>query len=290
MSTDSRASTILVAVDGSPESDAAVAWAARESSIRHAPVTLMNVIAPVLATVPMEPMFYGPEWFENSARHILEHAELELRSSLVAPHVAVSTVMGRGHPVGTVADASRDAQMLVVGSRGLGAVKSLLLGSVSNGLLHHAHCPVAVIRAYQVDVRADAPVLVGIDGSETSEAATALAFDEASCRGVGLIALHVWSDFGLYIADESGWHRYQREAEELLAERLDEWVTRHPDVDVRREVVCDEPAYRITEAARQAQLVVVGSRGRGGFAGMLLGSTSSAVARTSSVPIIVVRN
>jgi nucleotide-binding universal stress UspA family protein len=290
MSTDSRASTILVAVDGSPESDAAVAWAARESSIRSAPVTLMHVISPVLASWPIETMFNPPAWYENSARHIVEHAEKTFQSSWAGTTPAdVHTAISNGGIVPVLAKASEDAQMVVVGSRGLGTVKGTLLGSVSSGLLHHAHCPVAIIRADQAEVLTDAPVLVGIDGSPGSESATALAFDEASHRGVSVIALHAWSDFGVYIADESGWHRYQREADEMVAERLSEWQQRYPDVDVRRDVVCDEPAHRLIEEAQRAQLIVLGSRGRGGFAGMLLGSTSSAVVQTASVPVIVVR-
>jgi nucleotide-binding universal stress UspA family protein len=89
-------------------------------------------------------------------------------------------------------DASKDAWMIVAGSQGLGALGRLLLGSVTTGLVHHAHCPVAVIHSDEsAAADANAPVLLGIDGSPASEAATALAFDEASRRGVGLMALHV---------------------------------------------------------------------------------------------------
>jgi nucleotide-binding universal stress UspA family protein len=288
MSTGSRTSTILVAVDGSPASRAAVAWAAHESSIRHAPVRLMHVISPAVLTVPPEPMFYGLEWYENNARQIVEHAAREIRSSSAPPR-PVSTTIGEGNIVRTLADATKDALVAVVGSRGIGGVKRLALGSVSSGLLHHAHCPVAVIRADKANPRADAPVLVGIDGSPASEAATALAFDEASRRGIDLVALHAWSDFGAYMGINDDWRRYEDEAHEVLAERLAGWQEQYPDVAVRRRIVCDAPAYRLTEESRQAQLVVVGSHGRGGFTGMVLGSTSSAVVQTSSAPVIVAR-
>ena len=90
-------------------------------------------------------------------------------------------------------DISKDAEMIVVGCRGLGGVQGLLLGSVSTGLVHHSHCPVAVIHGEDLVMNsADAPVVVGIDGSPASELATAIAFDEASRRGVGLVALHTW--------------------------------------------------------------------------------------------------
>jgi len=294
MSAPSAQSNILVAVDGSPESDAAVVWAARESVLRHAPVTLMHVISPVVVSVPLEPMFNAPEWYERSARHILRHAERDFQSSLAGPvPVDLHLVVGRGSVVSTLADASKDAQMVVVGSRGLGAFRRLVVGSVSSGLLHHSHCPVAVVRTDPTDADlrgGDAPVLLGLDGSPASDAATAMAFDEASRRGVELVALHAWSDVDIYLMLGADWHEYETQASELLAERLAGWRVQYPHVCVRWRIVCDKPAYWLTEESRRAQLVVVGSHGRGGFAGMLLGSTSSAVAQTSSAPVIVVRN
>jgi nucleotide-binding universal stress UspA family protein len=132
---------------------------------------------------------------------------------------------------------------------------------------------------------------LGIDGSIASEAATALAFDEASRRGVDLVALHAWSDVGippLFIND--WWYDLQTEARELLAERLAGWQEKYPDVHVDRRIVCDVPAHALVAESRVAQLVVVGSHGRGGFAGMLLGSVGAAVAHASDAPVIVVRD
>lgn len=291
MSTGSRASTILVAVDGSAESDAAVAWAAHESAIRHAPVTLMYVIAPALVGWPIETMLNPPEWYENSARHIIAHAKETFQSSWAAAFPAdVETTICRGRIVPVLADASKDAQMVVVGSRGRDALQRLLLGSVSTGLLHHAHCPVAVVPMDQAKSRTNAPVVVGIDGSPSSESAVALAFDEADRRSVDLVALHAWNDFGVYMGVDTEWRQYEIEAHEVLAERLAGWQEQYPGVAVHRRIVCNEPAYWLTEESRRAQLVVVGSHGRGGFTGMLLGSTSSAVAQTSSAPVIVARH
>ena len=134
-----------------------------------------------------------------------------------------------------------------------------------------------------------APVVVGIDGSPASESATALAFDEASRRGVELVAVHAWSDFAVSELPGIEWSDVQKQAEETLAERLAGYQERYPDVTVRRVVVLDRPARQLLEQSEAAQLTVVGSHGRGGFAGMLLGSVSSAVAESARMPVIVAR-
>ena len=134
-----------------------------------------------------------------------------------------------------------------------------------------------------------APVVVGIDGSPASESATAIAFDEASRRGVELVAVHAWSDYAVSELPGIEWSDLQKQAEETLAERLAGWQERYPDVTVRRVVVLDRPAHQLLEQSESAQLTVVGSHGRGGFAGMLLGSVSSAVAESARMPVIVAR-
>ena len=134
-----------------------------------------------------------------------------------------------------------------------------------------------------------APVVVGIDGSPASESATAIAFDEASRRGVELVAVHAWSDYGAYALPGITWSDMQKQADGILAERLAGWQERYPDVMVRRVVVQDRPAHQLLEQSESAQLTVVGSHGRGGFAGMLLGSVSSAVAESARTPVIVAR-
>lgn len=291
MSSALNTSRILVAVDGSAESDAAVRWAARESGVRHAPVTLVHVITPAAISLPAEALAFDViRWSEDNSREVLQRAEHMFRDSC-GSDVDVRTEVIHCPVVPALVDASKDAQLIVVGSRGLGAAGRAILGSVSTGLIHRAHCPVAVIHDDQTHAPdPDAPVLLGVDGSQASEAATALAFDEASRRGVGVIALHAFSDFALYPMIGKNWAAYKDEGNEVLAERLAGWQERYPDVHIERQVVCDMPGRWLIDESERAQLVVVGSHGRGGFAGMLLGSVSSAVAQAVRIPVIVARN
>jgi nucleotide-binding universal stress UspA family protein len=158
-------------------------------------------------------------------------------------------------------------------------------------VVHHAHCPVAIVHAEKSQtIDRSSPVLLGIDGSPASEAATSLAFDEASRRQVDLVALHAWSDVGIAPILGKNWRENEEEGHEVLAERVAGWQEQYPDVHVVRRIVCDKPARWLVDESQHAQLVIVGSRGRGGFPGMLLGSVSSAVAQSAKSPVIVVRH
>ncbi len=284
---------ILVGVDGSAESDAAVSWAAREAFLRHEPVTLMHVVQPVVVSWPVSAdQTTVAEWQDDNAQHVIDQARNGLSSVLGhAGPLDLRTEVLYAHPVDALVDASTQARMIAVGSHGRGALGRLLLGSVSRGVVEHAHCPVAVIHADQASppVHPSAPVLLGVDGSPASEAATAWAFDEASRRGVALVALHAWSDIAVFPILGMDWRTYQAQGQEVLAERLAGWQERYPDVQVRRRLVCDTPARWLIEESQNAQLVVLGSHGRGGFGNMRLGAVSDAVAQSAKVPVIVVR-
>jgi nucleotide-binding universal stress UspA family protein len=283
---------IIVGVDGSVESDTAVAWAAREATMRHEPVTLMHVVPPVVVSWPVSAGHSTvAEWQEENARHAIDQGCKSLNALDAARPLDVRTEVLYSHPVDALVDASTQARMIVVGSHGRGAVGRLLWGSVSRGVVEYAHCPVAVIHSDQASapVHPTAPVLLGVDGSPASEAATAWAFDEASRRGVALVALHAWSDIGVFPILGMDWRTYQDQGEEVLGERLAGWQERYPDVHVSRRLVCDTPARWLIEESQNAQLVVVGSHGRGGFGGMRLGAVGAAVAQSAKVPVIVVR-
>jgi nucleotide-binding universal stress UspA family protein len=284
---------ILVGVDGSEEALGAVRWAAHDAALRNVPLTLIHVVD---APVPGSPVGYR-QWQETRAREFITSAMKAAEESAGdhGPAQVDSTVLYSG-VVPTLVDLSKEAEMVVVGYRGHGGVLvRTFLGSVSSGLVYHAHCPIAVIHndEPQVSNVARAPVLLGIDGSPASEAATAIAFDEASRRHVGLVALHAWSDLRVSDLKELfpnfDWDTHLSEEEETLAERLAGWHERYPDVGIIRRIDVGEPARPLLEASKRAQLMVVGSHGGGGFPGILLGSVGAAVVNRARIPVIVAR-
>ena len=137
---------------------------------------------------------------------------------------------------------------------------------------------------------AQLPVLVGIDGSAGSQFATETAFAEASLRSVELVALHAWHDGDTSTMPTMEWSGLHSRAHQVLAEGLAGWQDCYPDVKVRRIVVYNEPAHHLLNQSQSAQLLIVGSRGRGGHPGMLLGSVATGVVKAVGVPVIVARH
>lgn len=285
---------VLVGVDGSPSSAAAVAWAARDAAMRNLALTLVHIVPRPVSAVAPWPELPLPDnyvrWQDEEAKRVVEEArEIVEDSTGDDGPASVDSMVVDGPAVATLIDLSKDADIIVVGCQGKGALSRALLGSVSTGLVHHAHCPVAVVRAEGSDQPERAPVLVGVDGSEASERATEIAFDQAARRGVELVALHAWRDVSVLEFAGADFEAMETHAQTTLAERLAGFQERYPDVTVRRMVVFDRPAHQLIEQSSEAQLVVVGSHGRGGFVGMLLGSVSTAVVHAVSTPVIVAR-
>ena len=294
--TEHSTDRIVVGVDESAASDAAIRWAAREAAMRHVALTLLYAVNPAAqasrvgyARAPLPPAHV--ELQREEGQRVLESARRIAEAALTSDEQApIDTELAFSVPIPTLIDATKDAQMIAVGSRGRGAWRRGLFGSVSTALVHHAHCPVAVIREPADAIGPNrGPVVVGVDGSPASELATAIAFDEASRRGAELVALHAWIDSEPPGLPPLAWPDFQSAAEETLAERLAGWNDRYPDVVVHRRVVFDQPARHLLEAAETAQLLIVGSHGRGGFAGMLLGSVSTTVVHATNTPVIVCR-
>ncbi len=284
---------IVVGVDDSPAAKAAVEWGAREAELRRIPLTLVHAISPNLTSWWDTPLPPGlAQWQQDHGRRLVEDAvKIVEKTCYHGGPTAIHTEVLPSAAVPTLIDLSKDAETVVTGSYGDGSWPARLLGSVASALLRHAYCPVAIVhdRDPLTPHHGQAPVLVGIDGSPAAELATAIAFDEASRRRVGLIALYAWSDVDVSEWPGLDWPAAKSMSEHVIAERLAGWQDQYPDVKVRRIVVRDQPAHQLVTHSAEAQLLVVGSRGRGGFGEMLVGSVSESVAQMASTPVIVVR-
>ena len=281
---------IIVGIDGSPASDAAVSWAAHDAAIRGLLLTVVHVENPIPPTWSQAPTLeQTPEQQVAEGRSLLAHASTIARDAVAdTAQIQINGELLSSATVPTLVDHSKDAELIVVGSRGRGALSRSLLGSVSSGLIRHAHCPVALIGDVDPQIPHPAPVLVGVDGS-TSDLATAIAFEEASLRNVDLIALHSWNDIDMNSIPGYDWSPTTAKEGHLLDQALTGWQERYPDVSVHKQLVSDRAAHALVEASESAQLVVVGSHGSGAFAGMLLGSVSNAVVQAVHRPVIVAR-
>lgn len=236
---------VVVGADGSPSSQLAVKWAARAAAMRHVPLTVVHVVPPLSVAVstlawpagrvPQEVL----EIQENDGRRVIADAVQVVEDSATGgnrPEIDSEMLFGRYVPA--LVDLSKDAQLMVVGCHGRTGQHRRSLGSVSTGLIHHAHCPVAVIHdEVPSSPRSPRlPVVLGIDGSRASELATAIAFDEASWRGVDLVALHVWSDTDMSTVFGIDSSAVQSAADKTLAEGFAGWQERYPEVTVQRVV------------------------------------------------------
>ncbi|PTR27471.1 nucleotide-binding universal stress UspA family protein [Rhodococcus sp. OK519] len=279
-------SPIVVGVDGSASSRDAVRWAAGEASVRGDPLLLVSSVT--TGGIGMASPFADD--LRVSGESALQDA-VELAAEV--GRVDASTEMVALTPVQALMNHEGTARMIVLGTRGLGEFTGGLIGSVTSAIVHHAACPVVVVAGWPRpgEPAFDGPVVVGVDGTETSEPAVAAAFDEATLHGADLVALHAWSDRALpegSVADT--WTDIAAAEQHLLAERLAPWREKHPSVSVKQVIVQDRPARNLLMRGAGARLIVVGSRGRGGFHGMTLGSTSAALLRSTTIPLMVVRS
>ena len=221
MSSTTKHYGILVGVDGSSASDAAVSWAAHDAVMRGLPLTLMHVQDPMSRTwSPAERLKEVSGWQKAEGRGILANAsKIAHDITKDASQITINGEMQFAAPGPTLVDRSEDAELIVVGTDGRGALTRGLLGSISSGLVRHARCPVVVIRdgEPQAPQLTDAPVLVGVDGSPASELATEIAFDEASRRHVSLIALHAWSNRELVELPGIDWPKVKAEEDRLMS-------------------------------------------------------------------------
>jgi nucleotide-binding universal stress UspA family protein len=281
---------VVVGVDGSGSGYRAVEWAAAEAVRRGVALRLVSAFSWTTSDHPTRQSGRVAQYRDQlleAARHRLSRAARIAEDTGLG--VATTQQVEIGAPIEVLGSEARRAQLLVLGDRGLGGVAGLVLGSVAVALAARGACPVVIVRGETRNT--DGPVVVGIDGSPVSEAALAFAFDAAAVRGVALVAVHAWSPTAVDKALEPvmDWAAVADEEEAVLAERLSGWGQKYPQVTVRRSVVRDGAARALVDASRGAQLVVVGSRGRGDAAGLFLGSVSHGVLHAAHCPVAIVR-
>lgn len=285
------AGTVVVGVDGSEAALAAVHWGAREAAHRDAALLVVHTfdVAGLYADAAVASLLDDVEAaLEKEAGEILAGAQEAAAEA--APGVAVETRWDRGAPAPVLVADSENALLMVIGSAGRGALGTAL-GSVTLAVASHAKCPVVVVRG---DADATGPVVVGVDGGPLSDTALAHAFAAASRYDAPLVAVHVWSDadterahLGTLFAT-SPWETMRGAEERALAERLAGWSQRYPEVAVERRIGRSEPSRALVEASAGARTVVVATRGRGGFTGLLLGSTGLSLIQHAPVPVTLV--
>jgi nucleotide-binding universal stress UspA family protein len=293
---------VVAGVDGSPSSTAAALWAAAEAQRRGAELSLVHAYSvPLLPSGPgVPPPDIGAATAE-AATAILDNARDVVTTAY--PGLTVTTLAREESPVTALQTASRHAAVTVVGSHGRHQLTETLLGSVAARVTGHAHSPVVVIRT-DPDGRpqggGEGPVVVGLDGSAESDDALAFALQAAASRRTSLIAVRSWDNTaldGLQGSYPVTVDRDQLDLQEqqLLADQLHNKTGNFPEVPVHQKVLWGRPATTLLSFCEDAGsfgrpcLLVVGSRGRGGFAGMVLGSTSHALIARATCGVAVIR-
>ncbi|HEX6419472.1 MAG TPA: universal stress protein [Acidimicrobiales bacterium] len=285
---------IVVGVDGSEHSATALRWAAREAELHGATLTAVLVWDLFNQRHPDGTRRFDPEYDDSRA----DAALLAALEAALGPEAARSVVRRPvcDVPAPGLIDAGKGADLLVVGARGLGGFRGLLLGSVSQQVLHHAPGPVAIVHPPREGGDAEgAPerIVVAVDGSDPSRAAVRWALTEAALRHATVEAVHAWEVPVIYGPVMGAFPYDTTAAEDGARELLDEVVdgaleaTGASGVTVERAVAPGGAAARVLEAAEHAALIVVGRRGLGGFGRLLLGSVSEHVAHHAPCPVVV---
>jgi nucleotide-binding universal stress UspA family protein len=290
---------VVVGVDGSEHSLAAADLAADEAARRGLRLELVHGFvppapSPAATMAPdLPPIGAAPELTEEmlreraalrgQAERLLHEVAARVRAD--HPELPVVTRLWDGYPAGVLAEASRHAALMVVGHRGAGGFAGLLTGSVGVQLAEHSACPVIIVRGEQA---ADAPVVVGVDGSEGSRRAAEFAAEAAEWYQTSLIVLYAW-------VGDAGWPPAMAQSgrpppavPDAVTQVVTELTDKHPQIGVHPEVRQHLPAHEaLVAASKHARLVVVGSRGLGGFLGLLLGSVSQALVHHAHCPVAV---
>ncbi|MFI9272065.1 universal stress protein [Kitasatospora sp. NPDC052896] len=280
---------VVVGVDPDNPSRMVLAWAADEADRRDLPLRL--VLASRLMTRDVAwPLAAADMIEQDRLDHLAGEQVLAEAAQFVAgrcPRVPVEVRQLDGDPIEVLRDQAEDAAQVVLGSRRLTPVRELFsAGSAAVALIAHARCPVVVVRDPEHATQNPPYLVVGVDGSPGAQFAVDHAFDVAARRGAGLRAVLAWQPERRATAERR--HAAEQEYRRVLAEATAGRLEAYPEVELTHEVVLGHPVAVLSEASAHALALVVGTRGRGGFAGMLLGSVSQGVLHHAHCPVMVV--
>lgn len=294
------APTIVVGVDGSPDSAFALDWATAEARLSAARIRVVFGLHMPVVVMPFAPATFLPPSPELSAyaEEVLTAAAQRIRAA--DPEIAVDTSLVLRPPVQALLSAAKDAAMLVVGTRGLGTLGALTLGSVSSRVAAQATCPVVVVPPAELagagPVGDAGAIVVGLDGSAHSNAALRFALDLAATRSATIVAVHAYlvplpdptlvgPDFVVRSETIARTH-----AESVLDHAVQDAVdATSSTARVIQRAIAGNPVDALIDTAPEATLTVIGSRGRGGVRAMLLGSVSQSVLHRADHPVVIVR-
>ncbi|MEU6017364.1 universal stress protein [Streptomyces sp. NPDC047515] len=282
---------VTVGVDGAPESRAAAVRAAREASLREVPLRLVHVIDwPISTAVPRLDRETAGRWADEALAETL--GDVRRRH----PHLEITTRRLSGRPAGALAVEAADADLLVLGSRGLGGLKGFLVGAVGTATLIATETPVALVRAAdEPENTGPAPygeIAVGVDIHEAPDRVLAFAFEEAARHSYVLRAIHGWALPPAYrffpFLDSDGEREAARKAAQMLADLLLPWRHRFPAVSVSQTAFMGSASSQLVRVAAGADLLVIGRHLRGSPLGAHLGPVAHAVLHHAAVPVAVI--
>ena len=288
---------VIVAYDGSKAARAAAAYGAQEATRRGVGLTMIYAHQPTPMWGPATPILDDYSWERDWIHQILRDGRKEV--ALAYPELEIDAKIMSGSPAGAIIDASATANLVVTGTQSTAGIIGHLAGSVAAQIAAHAHTPVIVVRETD-SVRphsspSPARIVVGLDGSDESQRALAFAVDEAVERDASIEAVYGWCvpdvhDIEPFINSTYVLEDEKAKADRLVSEAVSGWSDRYPDLAITHRIVYTFDAVdALLQASTEADLIVVGSRGHGGFLGLRLGSTVDGMIRLSSVPVAVVR-
>ena len=295
---------IVVGIDGSEQSHCALIWAAREAKLRNVPLHLVTAYTvPIFAASGLDGGYATVD--DDVIRQGAEAVLRESAAKVAHLDIQMDARVENGDAAGVLLELSETAQLLVFGSRGRGGFIGRLLGSVSAALPAHAKCPTVTVPLSCAPRLGEAPdvegarrkvekvVTVGVDGSDQARYAVLLAAEQAERNGSTLRIICAVQPYTGSLA----WMPAPVDREALFAEiqvQLDagqKWLQHHfPALPIQMDLLEGSAVEALVDASETSELVVMGTRGRGGFAGMMLGSTTDGVRHHAKGPIMVVRD